>query len=260
MNEPVEVFAVKYATMPDRIRAQNLMICDIATAGTAMPMDYYLWFIRTGDETILVDTGAQENVLTRRGRTALADIAGTLTNVGVDPEHIRDVILTHAHYDHAGGTDLFPRAQFHLQRSEWDFVHGPAMTHHLISEPYERADITRLAELREQGRLTLHHGDIDFRPHIELVHLGGHTAGLQIVQVLTARGAMVIASDALHFRENSTAGNPFPIVADVVANLHSHRCCHALASADDLVIPGHDPDIANTYPAHPNSTHVFQLA
>jgi glyoxylase-like metal-dependent hydrolase (beta-lactamase superfamily II) len=255
-----EVFAVRYATMADRVRAQNLMNCAGADAARAMPMDYFLWVIRDGRESIIVDTGACPAVLRRRGRTPLGDIAHSLGDLGVDARRVRDVILTHAHYDHAGGTALFPNARFHLHSAEWRFIRGPAMRHQLMAQAYEAADLAALDRLRRNGRLALLASDITVRPGIETSLVGGHTGGTQVVRVHTRSGWLVLASDALHFRANVTAGAPFPIVADVVANLDSHGLCRALADADELVIAGHDPEVAALFPAIAANAKVFQLA
>lgn len=260
MIDRYEVFAVRYATMSDRVRAQNLMNCCAADAGQLMPMDYYLWLLRSEQETIVVDTGAKADTLARRGRTPLIDIAATLTEFGVRNEQVQDVILTHLHYDHAGGTGLFPNARFHLQAREWSFVNSAAMRHSLISGPYETADIETVGLLIDEGRVCSYQGDHELRPGIELKHVGGHTGGTQIVRVRTARGWLVLASDAMHFRANADERSPFPIVADVVANLDSHQLCIELADAPDLVIPGHDPETVRELapvPAHPQ---VFRLA
>nr|WP_237467150.1 N-acyl homoserine lactonase family protein [Leucobacter chromiireducens] len=223
-------------------------------------MDYYLWLLRNGQETIVVDTGAKTETLTRRGRTPLLDIAATLLEVGVSTGQVEDVILTHLHYDHAGGIDLFPAAQFHLQSSEWAFVNGGAMQHSLISGPYESADIEIVRALIGTERIRLYQGDHQLRPGIELRHVGGHTEGTQIVRVRTARGWLVLASDAMHFRANADQRSPFPVVADVIANLDSHQLCIALADADELVIPGHDPETVRKIEPDPAHPQVFQLA
>lgn len=260
MTNTYEVFAVRYATMPDRVQAQNLMNCCATDASRAMPMDYYLWLIRNEQETIVVDTGANADTLARRGRTPLIDIAPALLEVGVRSEQVEDVILTHLHYDHAGGTELFSNAQFHLQASEWAFVNSAVMQHTLIVGPYEATDLETIRSLIDIERVRLHQGDHQLRPGIELRHVGGHTGGTQIVRVRTARGWLVLASDAMHFRANADQCSPFPIVADVVANLDSHRLCIELADARDLVIPGHDPETVRGIDPDPAHPQVFRLA
>ena len=59
----------------------------------------------------------------------------------------------------------------------------------------------------------------------------------------------MLASDAAHFYANMDQGRPFPIVHDVAAMLEGHRTLRKLASADDLVIPGHDPLVLQCFPA-----------
>jgi glyoxylase-like metal-dependent hydrolase (beta-lactamase superfamily II) len=73
--------------------------------------------------------------------------------------------------------------------------------------------------------------------------------GLQIVRVWTARGWVVLASDASHFYANMEEGRPFPIVYNVAEMLAGHKRAHALASSPRHVIPGHDPLVLKRYPA-----------
>lgn len=260
MSITYEVIAVKYATMPNRVKAQNLMNCCAEDAGNLMAMDYYLWLIRSKHETIVIDTGASIDTLIRRGRTPLVEITVALQDLGTQPEMVSDVVLTHLHYDHAGGIGLFPQAQFHLQADEWEFVNSTAMQHELISGPYESQDLEIIRGYIASGRVTLYQGDRELRDGIELKHVGGHTGGTQIVRVRTSRGWLVLASDAMHFRANAEEFSPFPIVADVVANLDSHRRCFALADADELVIPGHDPETVRSLRPLPENTQAFKLA
>jgi len=82
------------------------------------------------------------------------------------------------------------------------------------------------------------------------VHLiGGHTNGLQAVRVRTAAGWLVLASDASHFYANMEQGRPFPIVSNLGDMLDGYARLHSLADAPALVIPGHDPQVLERFPA-----------
>jgi glyoxylase-like metal-dependent hydrolase (beta-lactamase superfamily II) len=80
-------------------------------------------------------------------------------------------------------------------------------------------------------------------------HVGGHTAGLQCVRVWTARGWVVLASDASHLYANHEQGRPYPIVYNVGDMLEGFRTLQALADSPAHVIPGHDPLVLERYPA-----------
>ena len=84
----------------------------------------------------------------------------------------------------------------------------------------------------------------------ELLHIGGHTAGLQAVRVHTARGWVVLASDAAHYWDNALLGSPFPLVHDVERMLEGHRRLQSLAESADHFIPGHDPQVLRRFARH----------
>jgi glyoxylase-like metal-dependent hydrolase (beta-lactamase superfamily II) len=76
----------------------------------------------------------------------------------------------------------------------------------------------------------------------------GHTRGLQCVRVETARGPVVVASDALHFYANSERQNPFPVLVDIAAMMESWDKLMRLAGHAQRIVPGHDPLVMKRYP------------
>ncbi|GAA0896227.1 N-acyl homoserine lactonase family protein [Pseudonocardia zijingensis] len=242
MSATYEVYALRYATLPDRSRRENFLHSQGAD-DEPMPLDYYVWLVRGGGRTIVVDTGCTPQVAAARGRTFLHTVPDLLAEVGVTAADVADVVLTHLHYDHAGGTGWFPGATFHVQRSEQSYATGPPMAHPLLAQPFEPADVSEVVRLVHAGRVRLHDGRADLADGVELHRIGGHTGGLQVVRVRTDAGWLVLASDALHFTENRTTGNPFPLVVDVAEMLEGFRTCERLATRDELVVPGHDPAV-----------------
>jgi len=104
-----------------------------------------------------------------------------------------------------------------------------------------------------------HAGDATLLPGLELLHIGGHTRGLQAVRVHTARGWVVLASDAAHYYANAVRENPFPVVIDVAQMLAGHRRLLALAGSVDHFIPGHDPAVLDRYPLLPGAPHPVAI-
>ena len=86
---------------------------------------------------------------------------------------------------------------------------------------------------------------------MELHRIGGHTAGIQCVRVLTARGWVVLASDTSHYYENMFSRRPFPLVFNVGDTMRGHETLEALAQSRDHIIPGHDPLVMSLYPGLP---------
>ncbi len=77
-----------------------------------MPIDYFIWTIPNDDRTIIVDTGFNRAEGEQRGRTFLHQPADLLKRIGIDAAGVRDVVMTHLHYDHAGNLDQFHRQSF----------------------------------------------------------------------------------------------------------------------------------------------------
>jgi len=162
---------------------------------------------------------------------------------------VEDVIISHMHYDHAGNHDLFPKARYHLQDSEMAFSTGRHMCDEASSHPFSVDDVTQMVRRVFAGRVQFHDGDGEIAPGLSVHKIGGHTMGLQVTRVWTARGWVVLASDAAHFYANMYEARPFPIVYDVDEMLAGFKTIQALASSPDHVIPGHDPLVLSRYPA-----------
>jgi glyoxylase-like metal-dependent hydrolase (beta-lactamase superfamily II) len=165
----------------------------------------------------VVDCGFDEATATRRGRTILRPVQDCLRAVGADPAEVADVVVTHLHYDHAGNLDLFPDAVFHLQEREMAFATGKHMCFHCLRHPFEVEDVVRMVRALYADRLRFHDGDAEVAPGVSVHRVGGHSDGLQMVRVETARGPLVLASDASHYFANMQRQNPFPVVYDVGA-------------------------------------------
>jgi glyoxylase-like metal-dependent hydrolase (beta-lactamase superfamily II) len=240
------VYAVKYAERDAR-RPEHFLGGDPHDA--PMPMDYFVWAVVGDGETWVVDTGFGTADATTRGRNLLRTAADALTTVDVDAASVTDVILTHLHYDHAGGLDQFPSARFHVQEREMAFATGRNMTDRAQGHGFTADHVAALVHHVHNGRVVFHHGDDVLAAGLSLHLLGGHTDGMQVVRVETTHGALVLASDATHYYENFESARPFPIVYDVDAMVAGWDTLRRLASSPDAIIPGHDPLVLERYPA-----------
>ncbi|WP_193076003.1 N-acyl homoserine lactonase family protein [Pseudomonas sp. FME51] len=242
-----EIFALRYACI-DRMRRDNFMVSDLHDG--PMPMDYFVWLIRGEGRHILVDTGFNQAAADERGRTLLRCPIQALALLDLEPDDIRDVIITHMHYDHAGNVDLLPQARFHVQESELQYATGRYMLYKPLRHPFNIEDVVNIVRGVYQQRVVFHQGDAELHPGVELIHVGGHTQGLQAVRVHTERGWVVLASDASHYYDNFSEESPFPVVLHVGDMLDGYRRLLALCDSPQHLIPGHDPLVRKYYPFH----------
>lgn len=251
-----EVYALRYATVA-RTPQENFIGSDPHEGTTRM--DYFVWVIHHAGEWIVVDTGFTQEAAQRRRREFLRCPTDALRRLGVDPPAVRDVVITHLHYDHAGNLDKFPQARFHIQEAEVAFATGACMCEPFLRHAFDVEDVVQLVRQVYAGRVTFHRGEAQLRPGLTLHRVGGHTDGLQVVRVHTARGWVVLASDATHYAANFKRRSPFPIVYHVGDMLQGYDRLRTLAESDAHIVPGHDPEVLLQYPAHEGNTEIVAL-
>jgi glyoxylase-like metal-dependent hydrolase (beta-lactamase superfamily II) len=244
--KPWEVYAVKYAERNSRTRRDSFLFEDNHDA--PHDMDYFIWVLRRDDEILLVDTGYDEEEAAKRGRPIQSSPVEALVPLGITAEMVKTVIVTHLHYDHAGGLHHFPQATIHMQAAEMAYATGPCMCHGLLRAPYSAAHVCEAIQRAYSGKVVFHDGDGEVAKGVTVHRIGGHSRGLQAVRVMTSSGWLCLASDASHYYENFRRNVPFPIVVDVEDMLAGFATVQKLASSPDLVIPGHDPLVRRYFP------------
>ena len=246
MTPEYEVYAIKYAHH-ERRASQNFLDGDPHDG--PMPLDYFVWLVRGAGREIVVDTGFSAAVAARRGRNHLRCPTDGLRLLDCDSLSVKDVVITHLHYDHIGNFELFPAAQFHLQDREMGYATGRHMAKAEYGGAYDVEDVVGMVRRVYAGRVSFHDGDAELHPGVSVHFIGGHTMGLQAVRVSTRRGWLVLASDASHFYANMEQGRPFPIVWSVPDMVAGYRRLRELAESPAHIIPGHDPLVLERYPA-----------
>jgi glyoxylase-like metal-dependent hydrolase (beta-lactamase superfamily II) len=240
-----QLYAIRYAHL-ERTARHNFIDGDPHDG--PMPLDYYVWAIVGGGRQWVLDTGFDAAMAAQRRRQLVRPVGEGLEAIGIDPVAVRDVIISHMHYDHAGNHDLFPAARYHLQDEEMAFCTGRAMCHGMMRAPFEAADVQQMVGRVFTDRVVFHDGDAELAPGLTLHRVGGHTRGLQVVRAHTRRGWVVLASDAAHFYANWQQRRPFPIVENITTYLEALRRIEALADSPRHVVPGHDPLVLQRYP------------
>jgi glyoxylase-like metal-dependent hydrolase (beta-lactamase superfamily II) len=242
-----QIYAVRYAHH-DRRASENFLQGD-PHDNAPMPLDYFVWAIVGDSRSFILDTGFDQAMAQKRGREFLRPPGDGLHAIGIDPASVKDVIISHMHYDHTGNNDLFPNATYHLQDREMAFCTGRCMCHPQLRRSFEEEDVSAMVGRLFRGRVQFHDGADELAPGITVHHVGGHTDGLQVARVKTERGWVVLASDASHFYANFEQMRAYPTVYNVGDMLEGFATVRRLASSLQHVVPGHDPLVLQRYPA-----------
>jgi len=220
---------------------------------------YVFWLIRGGGRKILFDSGFHRerwfkewtitNYLRPDKAVALA---------GVKPEEITDVVISHAHWDHLGGIDLFPQATVWIQREEYRYYTADAWQPGGDHGGIDPEDVQELVRLNTTGRLRLVDGDdVELFPGIRAYTGGRHTFASQYLRV-DGHPAFVLASDNVYLYRNLIEHKPSATFSedDYPANLRNQERMVALAGSLDRVIPGHDALQTRKYPTEGRITRI----
>jgi glyoxylase-like metal-dependent hydrolase (beta-lactamase superfamily II) len=245
VEQTFAVYAIKYAERP-AMRRENFHGGDPHDG--PMPMDYFVWAAVSRQHTVVVDTGFTAEVAARRGRQHLRCPTDGLRGLGIEAAEVRHVVLTHLHYDHAGNLELFPAATFTVQDDELAFWTGRYARRAQLRLHVEPEDVVHLVRENFRGRLRFADETQEVVPGITVHRVGGHTRGLQVVRVSTARGQLVLASDATHFYANIEEDRPFSVVTDLVQMYGAFDILRSLARSTEEIIPGHDPLVMERFP------------
>jgi glyoxylase-like metal-dependent hydrolase (beta-lactamase superfamily II) len=173
-----------------------------------------------------------------------------IAKAGVTPGAVTDIIISHVHWDHLDGADLFPNARIWIQKAEYEhYVGADGLP---LGEAIDTVDAQMLARLRRAGRVQLVDGDArEVMPGITVYTGGRHTYASQYAAVRTAKGVVVLASDNMYMFENLEKHVPIGATfapGDSVSNLAAQDRMRRLASNPRFIIPGHDPEIFVRFP------------
>jgi glyoxylase-like metal-dependent hydrolase (beta-lactamase superfamily II) len=240
-----EIYAIKYGRH-ERQSSDNFIGGD--THNAPMPLDYYVWAAVGKDRTFILDTGFDQRAADARGRKIIRPVGEGLRALGIDPSSVKDVIISHLHYDHAGNDGLFPNARYHLQECEMGYATGHCMCHAMMRVPFEVSDIKAMVDRVYTDRVVFHDGSAELVPGLSVHLIGGHSKGLQAVRVKTRRGWVVLASDVAHFYAHLDQRRVFPITYNVADVLTGYDKVENLAASKHHVVPGHDPVVLDIYP------------
>ena len=243
-----EILGVRYGALEDFPLAS---LIPGSPEGEVIDVAMALWVVRDAERTILVDTGFfRPEWLDRFNIRGFVNPVEALARVGIAPEQVTDVIITHAHWDHMGGIALFPEATLWIQEAEYNYYVGPAWQPRGQSGGIDPADIHHLVERNTAGSVRLVQGDsVEVLPGIVLFTGARHTYASQYVMV-DGDPRFVLASDNAYLYRNLSEGLPSATFSpeDREANRNAGRRMVELAGGIEFVIPGHDAEQFTRFP------------
>jgi glyoxylase-like metal-dependent hydrolase (beta-lactamase superfamily II) len=204
---------------------------------------YALWLIRGGGRNILFDSGFHRQRWFKEFTIKdylRPDEAVRLA--GVQPDEVTDVVISHAHWDHMGGIDLFPKANVWIQKDEFRYYTGDAWQPGGDHGGIDPDDVQQLVRLNTEGRLHWVDGDdVEIFPGIRAYTGARHTFASQYLRV-EGNPPFVLASDSVYLYRNLAEHKPSATFseADYPANVENQERMIELAGSADRVVPGHD--------------------
>lgn len=233
--------AIRYATVPG-FPLRGLVMGAPETEKIDIAM--VVWLIRgVGGKAILFDSGFHRERWMKQ--FTIEDYLRpdeAVRAAGTPPEDVTDVVISHAHWDHMGGIDLFPRATVWIQKDEFAYYTGPAWQPGGKHGGIDGEDVAALVHLNTEGRLRFVDGDdVEILPGLRAFTGARHTFASQYLRV-DGESPFVLASDNCYLYRNleTRAASATFSAEDREANLRAQDRMIALAGGRERVVPGHD--------------------
>lgn len=203
-----------------------------------------IWLVRGGGHNILLDSGYHRDTFLKEfPSTEYIRPDQAVKLAGLQPEDVTDVVISHAHWDHMGGIDVFPHAIVWIQKEEFRYYTGEAWQSGGDHGGIDPADVQQLVKLNTEGRLRLVDGDdVELFPGIRAYTGGRHTYAAQYLRI-QGSPTFVLASDNCYLYRNLLEHKASATFSDTdhAANIRNQDRMIQLAGGDlNRVIPGHD--------------------
>jgi glyoxylase-like metal-dependent hydrolase (beta-lactamase superfamily II) len=248
--------AIRYATIPHFPLAELVMG---APKEQQIDIAMIVWLIRGGGHNILFDSGFHRQKFFKDFE--IADYLSpdeAVRQAGVAPGDVTDVIVSHAHWDHIDGIDLFPSATIWIQKAEFEYYSGAAWQPGGEHGGIDPEDVLELVGRNTRGQLRLVGGDnLEILPGIRAFTGARHTFASQYIRV-EGNPPFVLASDNCYLYENLRSHRASATFepADAAANLAAQSRMIELAGSADRVVPGHDPTEFQRFPTTGRIAHI----
>jgi glyoxylase-like metal-dependent hydrolase (beta-lactamase superfamily II) len=242
-----EVYAVRFATIAG-FPVSSLVAG--ADRDRRLDIAMMVWVLKGGGRIAIVDSGFHRERYFRQFTVKdYIKPSEAIAPLGIGPDDVTDVLVTHLHWDHAGGIDLFPAARVWIQKEEYDYYAGEAWQSERTHGGIDAEDVLELVKRNTAGKVSFVRGDDETSmPGIGFGVGGRHTWASQFIAVETRHQVAVIASDNMYLYENMEKHLPVAQTLDAASNLRTQDRMRSLASEPRLLVPGHDPAVFERFP------------
>lgn len=246
-----EVYALRLA--PEANVPVSVFAID-APKNESVSAVFMMWLVRDGNgRNILVDAGFHKDIeeAKQMGLTNCIRPDSMLLKLGVKATDITDIILSHPHWDHIDGIDLFPNAQIWIQKDDYNYFVGTAWQKEGRNSAFNRRDVRKLVEVNLAGKLNLVDGDDkEIIQGIKVYTGSRHTYNSQYVLVQSGVDKIIITSDNIYSYYNleHLTSAPEGATFDKVGYVKSMERMKTLASDIKFIIPGHDGLLFSKFP------------
>lgn len=246
-----EAYAVRFGILP-AFPVASLVAG--AERDRRLDIPVMVWLLKgSNGRTVLIDAGFyRQKFLDQWKPRDFRTPAAAVTAAGVAPDAVTDIIISHAHWDHVDGADLFPKATIWIQREDTGEAWHARNTHGGV----DADDMAALLKINTEGRLRYVDGDDqEILPGIRAYTGGRHTWASQFVSArlrgsadsarepATPDRTAVFTSDNVYLYENLDKRAAIAQTLDAASNLKAQDRIRALASDPRLIVPGHDPAV-----------------
>ncbi|MFB9844829.1 N-acyl homoserine lactonase family protein [Mucilaginibacter ginsenosidivorans] len=247
-----KVYALRYAEVrdPTPISVWSLN----GPKDKTVKVDFVIWLIKgSNGKNILVDAGFLSDIPEAKEFNPVNYVRpdSTLMKIGLRPEDITDVILTHPHWDHIDGVGLFPNAHIWIQKDDYNYFIGALPEKPDSNAGYNKRDIVKMQELYSTGKVTLVDGDNkQLIPGITVYTGSRHTYNSQYVGVKTGKDRIILASDNIwiYYSLEHMVPASFGGTLDPAGYVRAMKRMKTLASNPKYIIPGHDARMFTIFP------------
>jgi glyoxylase-like metal-dependent hydrolase (beta-lactamase superfamily II) len=234
-----DIYALKFGERKNYVQLKNEALGD--NSGDSTQVFFMYWLLKSDNKTILVDAGFTADAGIDTTAITFTQPDKLLAAIAVKPGEITDIIITHPHWDHIGGIDLYPNAMVWMQEEDYnDFV---AKRRDPEASGFNKKDIQKVRDWKAKGSLTLVKGnDQVILPGVTVFTGSKHTAGSQFVMANNGKQNVILASDNCKYYRNITKMLSSPATSDQKAYIRNLKTMKQyLVGNTDFIIPGHDP-------------------